>query len=101
MTEQPDTLLEYHRKKLQRMIAGTGALLTAVVLLSTGFTLSQLGAPISFATAVSAAAVMFLLQSTAMITDGRARTLYNHIPGFGLSKIKHPDAGKTKVIGDD
>ena len=100
MTDQPETTEEFHRKKLQRVIAAVGALLVAAMCAMTGFVLEAVPGG-KFGLLLMIAGVAFYFQAAAMLDVGPTRRVYNLIPGFGVDELHSPDDRHAEVPADD
>jgi len=101
MTDQPETTEEFHRKKLQRVIAAVGALLTGMMCLIAGFVLEAMPGG-RYSLVLMIGAFVFYFQAAAMLDAGPTRRLYNLIPGFGFDELYNPDKrDHAEVPADD
>jgi hypothetical protein len=99
MSDQPETMLEYHILQLERTIMAAVMLLGSAVFAAVG------GGVISrdpaSALLLGFGAVWLATCALAIGSDGYARTALNTLFRTDLSELKRPDEGTTGGLADD
>jgi len=99
MTDQPETELEYHFRKLSRKMVGGVAMLTAALFLLAAVLTMDSDPLMAFAFVLGVAALEIL--ALAANSDGWARRLLNLIPGDNMEELQRPSEAATEVPADD
>lgn len=100
MTDQPETMLEYHFRKLSRSIIHAAIITTSsVFLVGAGVVLES--AP-ALGVAYGVGAWMVLLEGIASTNDGIIRRALNWATRRDISDLERPDtAADSEVLADD
>jgi len=99
MSDQPETMLEYHFRKLALVVVQATLILIASLFLAVGL-LAGLAEPVAGAYLWISSALM-LAMVHAMSNEGYVRTFFNTVLRTDLSELKRPDEQATGGLTDD
>lgn len=100
MSDQPETMLEYHFRKLAEKVILSAMLIAVAVFASTAAITSQTDPVLGVMFASFAVWVTFIIYAS--VTDGRIRRFVNLLPGDDLTDLERPNAAdNSEVLADD
>jgi hypothetical protein len=100
MSDQPETMLEYHFRKLARVVVGTGCLIIVSLFAAAGMV--EIHSNPGIGTGLLAGSAWLLLMSYAMFNEGRAREFFNYIYDSDYTGLERPDEPpRSEVVADD
>jgi len=99
MSDQPETMLEYHFRQLARTMVQAAGIVVASLFLAVGVLVSSTQpAAESY---LLAGSVFMLAMVHAISNDGYLRTAFNTVLRTDLSELKRPDENTTGGLADD